>query len=49
LREGDKLYVIEEPDGTLRLSQFDQDYLETMKIDDRIMDEHRETLEALAE
>ena len=48
LNDGDRLYLIEEPSGTLLLSPFDQDYLETMRIADRVMDKYRETFEALA-
>jgi putative addiction module antidote len=48
LRAGDKLYLIEQSDGSLRLSSFDVDTAQTMEIAERIMDEYPDTFVALA-
>jgi putative addiction module antidote len=46
--EGDKLYPVRQPDGSLRLSPFDPKHARTMEIARRIMHEYRDTFAALA-
>ncbi len=48
LREGDKFYPVEQPDGSLRLSPFNPKHARTMKIARKIMHEYRDTFAALA-
>ena len=48
LKEGDTLYVVEEPDGNWRLSRFDADHVRTIEIADRMMLKYRDVLAALA-
>ena len=47
-REGDKLYPVRYPDGSLRLSPFDPKHARTMEIARHIMHEYRDTFAALA-
>jgi putative addiction module antidote len=46
--EGDKLYPVRQPDGSLRLSPFDPKHARTMEIARQIMHEYRDTFAALA-
>ncbi len=48
LKEGDKFYPIEQPDGSLRLSPFDPKHARTMEIARQVMHEYRDTFAALA-
>ncbi|GAA3848401.1 AbrB/MazE/SpoVT family DNA-binding domain-containing protein [[Pseudomonas] carboxydohydrogena] len=48
LKEGDKVYPLEQPDGSLRLSPFDPKHAKTMEIARQVMREYRDTLAALA-
>lgn len=48
LKEGDKVYPVEQPDGSLRLTPFDPKHAKTMEIARQIMHEYRDTLAALA-
>lgn len=48
LREGDKFYPVEQPDGSLRLSPFNPKHARTMEIAREIMHKYRDTLAALA-
>jgi putative addiction module antidote len=48
LKEGDKVYPVEQPDGSLRLSPFNPKHARTMQIAREIMHEYRDTLAALA-
>jgi putative addiction module antidote len=48
LKEGDKLYPVEQPDGSLRLSPFNPKHARTMEIAREIMHEYRDTFAALA-
>lgn len=48
LREGDKFYPVEQPDGSLRLSPFNPKHARTMQIARKIMHEYRDTFAALA-
>jgi putative addiction module antidote len=48
LKEGDKFYPVEQPDGSLRLSPFDPKHARTMEIARQIMHEYRDTFAALA-
>lgn len=48
LEQGHWLYVTELPDGGVRLTPYDPDFEETMRLADEIMDEYRDTLKTLA-
>ena len=48
LKEGDKFYPVEQPDGSLRLSPFNPKHARTMEIARQVMHEYRDTLAALA-
>jgi putative addiction module antidote len=48
LKEGDKFYPVEQPDGSLRLSPFNPKHARTMEIAREIMHEYRDTFAALA-
>lgn len=48
LKEGDKFYPVEQPDGSLRLTPFNPKHARTMEIAREIMHEYRDTLAALA-
>src|ERR1700749_2146216 len=43
LKEGDKVYPVEQPDGSLRLSPFNPKHARTMEIARQIMHEYRDT------
>ena len=48
LEQGQWVYVTELPDGGVRLTPYDPDFEETMRMADEIMDEYRDTLKILA-
>ncbi|PZA13112.1 putative addiction module antidote [Rhodopseudomonas thermotolerans] len=48
LKEGDKFYPVEQPDGSLRLTPYNPKHARTMKIARDVMREYRDTLAALA-
>jgi putative addiction module antidote len=48
LKEGDRLFVVEQPGGGFVLTPHDPDFERTMEIADEIMDKYRDTLAALA-
>jgi putative addiction module antidote len=48
LREGDRLFVVEQPGGGFVLTPHDPDFEKAMEIADEIMDKYRDTLAALA-
>ncbi|MFT4274835.1 MAG: AbrB/MazE/SpoVT family DNA-binding domain-containing protein [Rhodopseudomonas sp.] len=48
LKEGDKFYPVEQPDGSLRLTPYNPKHARTMKIARDLMREYRDTLAALA-
>jgi putative addiction module antidote len=48
LAQGDWIYVTELPDGGVRLTPYDPDFEEVMRLSDEVMDEYRDTLRALA-
>jgi putative addiction module antidote len=48
LKEGDKFYPVEQPDGSLRLSPFNPKHARTMEIARKVMNEYRDTFAALA-
>lgn len=48
LKEGDKFYPVEQPDGSLRLTPYNPKHARTMKIARDLMHEYRDTLAALA-
>jgi putative addiction module antidote len=48
LAQGEWVYVTELPDGGVRLTPYDPDFEEVMRLSDEVMDEYRDTLRALA-
>jgi putative addiction module antidote len=48
LKEGDRLFVVEQPGGGFVLTPHDPDFEKAMEIADEIMDKYRDTLAALA-
>ena len=48
LKEGDRLFVIEQPGGGFVLTPHDPDFEKAMEIADEIMDKYRDTLATLA-
>ena len=48
LKEGDRLFVVEQPGGGFTLTPHDPDFERTMEIADEIMEKYRDTLATLA-
>lgn len=48
LKEGDKLYPVQQPDGSLRLVPYNPKHAKAMEIGRKMMREYRETFAALA-
>lgn len=48
LKEGDKLYPVQQPDGSLRLVPYNPKHASAMEIGRKMMREYRETFAALA-
>jgi putative addiction module antidote len=48
LKEGDRLFLVEQPGGSFVLTPHDPDFEKAMEIADEIMDKYRDTLAALA-
>jgi putative addiction module antidote len=48
LKEGDKLFVMDQPGGGFVLTPHDPDFERTMELADEIMDKYRDTLATLA-
>lgn len=48
LQQKQWLYVTELPDGGVRLTSYDPDFTETMRLVDEVMDGYKDTLRALA-
>ena len=48
LAQGEWVYVTELPDGGVRLTPYDPDFEEVMRLSDEVMDEYRDTLRTLA-
>jgi putative addiction module antidote len=48
LKEGDRLFVVDQPGGGFVLTPHDPDFERSMEIADEIMDKYRDTLAALA-
>jgi hypothetical protein len=48
LKEGDKLYPVQQPDGSLRLVLYNPKHARAMEIASKMMDEYRDTFTALA-
>ncbi len=46
--KGDAVYLLESPDGTFRLTQYDPDFADRMDKVDDIMRRYRNTLHTLA-
>ncbi|WP_447970371.1 AbrB/MazE/SpoVT family DNA-binding domain-containing protein [Nitrospira sp. M1] len=48
LNEGEKLFLVDAPDGSYRISAYDPDFEKDMKIAKKGMSKYRNTLRALA-
>ena len=48
LKEGDQLFLVDQPGGDITLTRNDPDFERTMEIARKLMDEYRDTLAALA-
>ena len=48
LKEGDQLFLVDQPDGGIVLTRHDPDFERTMEIARKLMDKYRDTLAALA-
>jgi putative addiction module antidote len=48
LKEGDRLFLVEQPGRGFVLTPYDPDFEKAMGIADEIMDKYRDTLAALA-
>jgi putative addiction module antidote len=48
LKEGDRLYITEEPERGFKLSPYDPKHAEAMRIAREVMDEYQDTFRALA-
>ena len=48
LKEGDKLYPVQQPDGSLRLAPYNPKHARAMEIARKRMREYRDTFTALA-
>jgi putative addiction module antidote len=48
LREGDKLFLTEAPDGSYRITQYDPEFQKQIAIGKNFMAKYRNTLRALA-
>lgn len=48
LKEGDRFYPVEQPDGSLRLTPFNPKHARAMEIARKVMHEYRDTFAALA-
>jgi putative addiction module antidote len=48
LKEGDKLYPVQQPDGSLRLATYNPKHARAMEIARKMMDQYRDTFAALA-
>jgi putative addiction module antidote len=48
LKEGDQLYLVDQPGGDVVLTRRDPDFERTMEIARKLMDKYRDTLAALA-
>jgi putative addiction module antidote len=48
LKEGDKLHIVEQAERGLKLTPYDPQHSETMRIAREVMDEYQDTFRALA-
>lgn len=48
LKEGDKLHIVEQAERGLKLTPYDPQHAETMRIAREVMDEYQDTFRALA-
>lgn len=48
IEQGKSFYLTELADGGIRITPYDPDFDETVKIMDELIDEYRDTLKALA-
>lgn len=49
LKDGDKIFLVEAPDGSYRITSYDPEFEEQMKLAEEGMSRYRNTLRALAE
>ena len=47
-RKGDTLYLTRAPDGSMRISAYDDNVQRQIDLGEQLMDEHREVFRALA-
>lgn len=45
---GDTLYLTRAPDGSMRVSPYDEEVARQIELGERLMDEHRDVFRALA-
>jgi putative addiction module antidote len=48
IEQGKTFYLTETADGGIRISPYDPDFAETLKVVDDIIDEYKDTLQTLA-
>lgn len=46
--KGDTLYMTRAPDGSMRISPYDDKVMQQIALGERLMDEHRDVFRALA-
>lgn len=49
LKEGDKVFLVEAPDGSYRITPYDPEFEQQMRLAEEGMSRYRNTLRALAE
>ena len=49
LKDGDKVFLVEAPDGSYRITPYDPEFEKQMKLAEEGMSHYRNTLRALAE
>jgi putative addiction module antidote len=49
LKEGDKVFLVEAPDGSYRITPYDPEFEKQMRLAEEGMNGYRNTLRALAE
>lgn len=49
LKEGDKVFLVEAPDGSYRITAYDPEFEQQMRLAEEGMSRYRNTLRALAE
>jgi hypothetical protein len=49
LKDGDKVFLVEAPDGSYRITPYDPEFEKQMRLGEEGMSRYRNTLRALAE